>query len=231
MNTVFEHFKYMLSSIFYWVGSKFDTEEYYEETEEVVDEDSDDQKMLSLEQRLAGDRNYRPWTRISNFNPDVFEQPDIGFIYEKQARQLMFHVYLWLNQNGAQQNSFAFKLDQMVDAQTWTPTICGFFFGANTALNEFKVWRAAYLKQFPTDGKNLLPLLPDSCRFTGTAIRHNGVHYNETYNDIELSPPDLEIWSWIIANCKGRVWVTNNSFIFEDDGDAVLYKLSPISEK
>jgi hypothetical protein len=181
---------------------------------------------------VAGGPYMKIWALRKNLPKNVFEEPTVRQIISQDPRRFMFNFYLWrqeLEQAGRKidTDDFGFHVIDINDyTANWEGTYYGSFYGPTAMLDEFEAWERKYQERFPTSGKELLPTLPESYILSGTNIAHSGIANDSAFGTLDVNNLILAKWQWIMQNCNGRVWVTNRSFIFEDDSDAVLYKLT-----
>jgi hypothetical protein len=184
----------------------------------------------SFDSEMLGDPEYRYWS-IGRYMPEGLMNSDTQVYINQTGVLTMMMFYLWNSCKESENHLLGFRLEvssnpvYMYSNGNLIPSY-GFVYGVADSLEAFKKWEANYLARFaPTREGELLPSLPNSFNIRGTAFDHNGILYNENKKYLELKPESFKPWIWIVQNCKGKVFVTDKSFIFEDDHDAVLFKL------
>ena len=124
------------------------------------------------------------------------------------------HLYVWISTGPKPDYGFitnANELDIVVA------------FNSQESINVFHDWMIRYANRFSVNTINNLdeafevlrqkdyPRLPEREASHGTLVAH--------------SYPQNE-WNWVVSNCKGKVWFLDRHIMFENDEDAVFYKLS-----
>ena len=179
---------------------------------------------------LLGDSAHRYW-HIGRYMPESLMNETTQVYIRTNGVLAMMMFYIWGACSIAENHIIGFRMEI---GQSWVDTdnpSYGFFYGSSESLSVYKEWESNYLARFaPSYERELLPSMPNSFTIRGTAFDHNGIHYNNLKKYVELLPPSFDPWIWIVENCKGKVFVTDKSFIFENDEDAVLYKLQYLSK-
>lgn len=175
-----------------------------------------------------GDSIHRLWN-ITRYMPEALMNEQTQVAIRQNGILTMMLYYIWGSCEVSENVVLGFRLE--MGQELWTSFTTpspsyGFLYGSESALNNFKEWEKSYLARFaPSNERELLPSLPNSYRISGTAFDHKGIYYNQNKRYLELTIQSFPTWIWIVQNCKGKVFITDRSFIFEDDQDAVLFKL------
>jgi hypothetical protein len=162
------------------------------------------------------------------------------------ARAFMFHVSTWAIVTGRRQRNLCVSIRGIRDLHFNVVNNGFLLLPEGEEYDSFQLWWKAYVERFrleylhdPITDNNvnelphiaIFPEMPDSYVLDGTAFNHEGMDY---IPKIECWLPSNRLfkqWCWIVENCKGHVWVTQNQFIFEDNSDAVLFKLITPEDK
>lgn len=218
-----------MKAFFKWL-SKVITAVPHEEPQPELEKDDEPKKQASPEDAVCGPGfgYYRPWIQKRTMPHGVMTNSDLKIVQRAEVRKLMFNFFLWRTINKVTALDYGFQVVETLDQNTWTTHYIGFLYGTHEFIDAFLAWEQEYEKQFPTSGIALLPELPDTYIISGTCIKHGGAlidPVNGPHDGCLDLGSNIDAWIWIIQNCNGRVWVTHKSFIFENDSDAVLYKL------
>jgi hypothetical protein len=86
---------------------------------------------------------------------------------------------------------------------------------------QYDEWMETYGKRV-RDFERALPVIQEGDEVTGTAVTFKGRVRRESCPDDLL----FNEWMWIMENCDGRVFASSKCWIFEDNTDAIKYKLA-----
>lgn len=91
-------------------------------------------------------------------------------------------------------------------------------FGSKRTRQVFRRWWRKYNKLYDDDTINteFLPCAGASKRIKGAIIRFKFPAHKNVIRDV---------WAWIVANSRARVWRVPDAFVFANDVDAVAFKL------
>jgi hypothetical protein len=210
------------------------------EAEKAEIEEEDNTFSRSTEQdgdtlrKILGD-NYTFW-RLEDSWPSELIKNEIApkIVLSMNARTFMFHVSTWAAVNGKNARDLCITIRENMDLNTFDRWYLGILLlPEGPDAQEFKTWWDAYLERFgiskeTLDAKNtdIFPELNTGDMLEGIICKHSGMKYVERLDFWNPGKAMFEEWCWIVKHCIGKVWVTPTHFIFEDQADAVLYKLS-----
>jgi hypothetical protein len=101
-------------------------------------------------------------------------------------------------------------------------------FGSKQTRHAFRTWWRKYQRYYDEDcvEREYLPTVRNSKRIKGAIIRYDlPIDTMTDYLDATIGPETRDVWAWIIANSRARVWRTPGAFVFANDVDAVAFKL------
>jgi hypothetical protein len=85
----------------------------------------------------------------------------------------------------------------------------------------YEQWLTTYSTKV-RDFERALPIIQEGDVINGTAIAFKGKTRRDSCPDDKL----FNEWLWIVENCEGQVYASNKCWIFEDNTDAIKYKLT-----
>jgi hypothetical protein len=217
------------------------------ESESVVvarDDSDDPMQMLHPSEddanRVLGGNSFN-WRLSDEWPLDIIDgeaKPKIAV--NMDARAFMFHISTWAIVTGRRQRNLCVSIRNMRDNNFNILYKGILLLPEGEEYEAFQLWWKEYVERFglqflndpPKDGKygepqtvEIFPEIPDSFTLEGTAFNHEGMTYIPKSEFWNPSNELFKQWCWIVENCKGKVWVTSKHFIFEDNADAVLFKL------
>lgn len=146
----------------------------------------------------------------------------------RKTNYMLFHLSIWLSNNEDVTN-YAVVIPATGNAIEVRDSLHYVLFNNKKDRTDFAKWLNRYKKWFQNEEieNNIFPELPTDGSYNIHIVRHNTVMYDFLSGSDE-SPSDefIQLWIWVIKNCKRPVYVlSKESFAFSDAKEAVYFKL------
>jgi hypothetical protein len=195
---------------------------------EEADEDRD------FRNSIVGDFGPIGWYMTAGWPDSMTNTPTndddtVWLVMKMDARAFMFHVSTWMELNGIKRNDICVTIKELIDPNTFNRFNIGILLLQKKEAELFREWWSGYCAQFGIDThdrKHVFPEIPSGYNLNASAIKHAGAFWHKRDKTIVPTTSMYKQWCWIVEHCKGKVWVTNTHFMFEDDSDGVHYMLS-----
>lgn len=142
--------------------------------------------------------------------------------------RVQWHLSIWLSNNDL--TDFRILYDRRPESRH-IPQM-SILFGKQKDFRDFIIWWENYLLRFVASRSKFLPELPVGQSVTITSVPvddgydPNRMELEQSASFESIDSPIFQAWSWIAHYTRKRVWYMPGTLLFEDNGEAVLYKLS-----
>lgn len=129
------------------------------------------------------------------------------------------HIELWQSLQPVSTEKYSILKVQYEYNQAWTVL----FFTNEQDMRDFETWWEIYTKRFHNDDylTKSIPEPHDGQFISGYPISHRRRSDRSRRNDMF----NME-WQWIYKNTEHKVWWTSNFWIFENEAEMIMFKLS-----
>lgn len=135
-----------------------------------------------------------------------------------------FHLAIWLSGVDVTRFKIVNDLEQTRQGDKAKAAI---LFEFKEDYDSFLIWWSAYNKHF-VDKKPELTFLPRPPENQKLEVYSMALplRIDSAMNRDGVTSEVFSSWSWIAHHARGRVWRIPGSYLFEDEDDAMLFKLS-----
>lgn len=100
-------------------------------------------------------------------------------------------------------------------------------------LNQFNVWWETYTARFGDDRwkRMQLPSMIAGEHVNGYPIAHNSRTLGESNGEPIASDELYRQWLWIVNNTNDRIWFMDNYWMFADQGEMLMFRLTENGEE
>jgi hypothetical protein len=153
--------------------------------------------------------------------------PETSFINDKKT--MYFHFSIWERIYGEMVTDYAFLQFSLPENDLfYQKTIL--VFGSKKSRQLFRNWWKKYKQLFDDETYNLFcfPMPYCSSHISGDVVKFKLSHDDVESRMIDQSAINAEardVWAWIVANSRGRIWRVPGAFVFANSADAVAFKL------
>lgn len=205
------------------------------ENDIMLQESEDDSEFRK---KITGDNGPLSWYMTAGWpshmaNTPTNDDDTVRLVMKMDARPFMFHVATWMELNDIKRNEICVTIKDLVDPNTFDRFYNGILLLQRKQADLFYAWWHDYCAQFDIKAgqrTHVFSKLPNGYAFNANAIEHAGCFWHKWDNAFVPSSTLHKQWCWIVEHCKGKVWVTNTHFLFEDDSDAVHYMLCDVKD-
>jgi len=144
----------------------------------------------------------------------------------RKINYMLFHFSMWLATNDVTNYRVVIPASGNPISERDTPHYI--LFNNKKDRTDFTKWLNRYKAWFKNEEieNNILPELPKYGSHTLHILSHNVAMYDFIGGQDSLSDEFIQLWTWVIKNCKKPVYViSNNSFAFTNSKEAVYFKL------
>jgi hypothetical protein len=183
--------------------------------------------MKSFKFNFTNDCKANPWAEFGGLEFDWVKAIPSGPLHGQtmipvvtlHLRPLLSHLAVWIAAERITEG-WTVMVDHNGDEKNPNGHYNGTFFVNSEELKQqFLTWWNVYSKRFP-DINMSIPQLKDGMRLDGLLVKSRGL-YSGFISDEQHAE-----WRWIVENCGPAYIVNNDYWLFTEDSDAVLYKLS-----
>lgn len=148
--------------------------------------------------------------------------------YRAHRNCMGFHFVGWLHANPEVTN-----FGYMVSHENGSPVmeVIGqpivVIFGRKTDFNSFKRYVEKIKRWFPEDDiqDTIIPQCPKSGTHRLTYVSHNDAIGVDPATFEPITSAAMELWAWIVKNCRRPVYRTSLGFAFSSERDALHFKM------
>jgi hypothetical protein len=170
------------------------------------------QQLISMEKFLVG---------TVDFTKDVY------FYNSELTELILWRFFLWAYARKEEYSDYALMADNMsLHKYQSHQKYVVIAFNRNDILNNFNDWLESYNNRFGINTKIPTPET-SGLKVDGYLIKHE--HKMNILNETQpfmISENLIKEWSWIVENVKYPVTMLSDYWIFQNEGDAVHFKLA-----